>query len=121
MHVLLDVPYQEKDLAKKRGARWNPQLKSWYVDDLTKVGAVSEWIGNDNIVCENLYILTKEHTCWKCGRNLDVVLLATDNSCSVDDGYQRNQNLQILTYVKRMPQGLEEYMKQLLYYPEYSV
>ena len=94
MHVLLDVPYQEKDLAKKRGARWNPQLKSWYVDDLTKVGAVSEWIGNDNIVCENLYILTKEHS---------------------------NQNLQILTYVKRMPQGLEEYMKQLLYYPEYSV
>lgn len=70
MHVLLDVPYQEKDLAKKRGARWNPQLKSWYVDDLTKVGAVSEWIGNDNIVCENLYILTKEHTCWKCGKIL---------------------------------------------------
>ena len=58
MNVLLDVPYQEKDLAKERGARWNPNLKSWYVNDINKVGAVSRWIGDYDIICENLYILT---------------------------------------------------------------
>jgi hypothetical protein len=27
----LDVPYSEKDEAKKLGARWDPKAKSWYV------------------------------------------------------------------------------------------
>lgn len=33
MSLLLDVPYSEKDEAKKLGARWNPELKKWYVED----------------------------------------------------------------------------------------
>lgn len=43
MDILLNVPYAEKDLAKQRGAKWNPQLKSWYIDDVDKIGAVSKW------------------------------------------------------------------------------
>lgn len=121
MNVLLDVPYQEKDLAKERGARWNPNLKSWYVNDINKVGAVSRWIGDYDIICENLYILTKRHTCWKCKKSIDVVLFATDKSCSKEEEYRCNNDLQILTYVEKMPKELEDYMKQYLYYPGYSV
>lgn len=29
--LLLNVPYIEKDKAKKLGANWNPELKKWYV------------------------------------------------------------------------------------------
>ena len=29
--VFLDVPYEEKDEAKRLGARWNPGEREWYV------------------------------------------------------------------------------------------
>lgn len=31
--LLLDVPYSEKDQAKKLGARWDTEKKKWYIDD----------------------------------------------------------------------------------------
>ena len=30
MPLLLDVPFEEKDEAKEKGARWNPELKKWF-------------------------------------------------------------------------------------------
>jgi hypothetical protein len=29
--LLLNVPYEEKDEAKALGARWNADIKKWYV------------------------------------------------------------------------------------------
>lgn len=37
LHVL-DVPFEEKDLASAAGARWNPELKNWTVVTATGVG-----------------------------------------------------------------------------------
>lgn len=31
--LILHVPYSEKDEAKALGARWNPDLRTWYVPD----------------------------------------------------------------------------------------
>ena len=31
--ILLEVPFAEKDVAKQLGARWNAQLKKWYVPE----------------------------------------------------------------------------------------
>ena len=32
MALILQVPYEEKDEAKALGAKWNPQLRKWYVE-----------------------------------------------------------------------------------------
>ena len=32
-HLMLNVPFNEKDEVKRKGARWNPELKKWYVPD----------------------------------------------------------------------------------------
>ncbi len=32
----LNVPYEEKDLAKSLGARWDPRRRTWYCETLTK-------------------------------------------------------------------------------------
>ena len=32
MSLIIDVPYAEKDEAKSLGAKWNPNLKKWYVE-----------------------------------------------------------------------------------------
>lgn len=31
--IYLNVPYSQKEFAKKYGARWNPERKRWYVTD----------------------------------------------------------------------------------------
>ena len=33
MRINLSVPYNEKDLAKQRGAKWDIARKIWYVED----------------------------------------------------------------------------------------
>lgn len=120
MNILLNVPYEEKDIAKSRGAKWNPGLKSWYIDDIGKIGGVLKWLGRCNIICETLYLLKKRQICWKCRKNIEVYMLATDKSYAQEDGFRCNDNIQLLTYIEEMPSALSGYLKKNLYYPSFS-
>ncbi|MGK2742656.1 zincin-like metallopeptidase domain-containing protein, partial [Tepidicaulis sp. LMO-SS28] len=42
--IYLDVPYEEKEAAKKRGARWDRKVKSWFVREGADLEAVSKWM-----------------------------------------------------------------------------
>ena len=33
MDLILNVPFNEKEEAKRKGALWNPQIKRWYVKE----------------------------------------------------------------------------------------
>lgn len=37
------------DLAKAKGAKWNPTFKTWFVDDITKIPELTEWTNPYNI------------------------------------------------------------------------
>lgn len=41
--ILLAVPFAEKDAAKKLGARWNAERRSWYVPPGVDVSLFSRW------------------------------------------------------------------------------
>lgn len=41
---ILNVPYDQKDDAKALGARWDTELKKWYVPDGLDVEAFSRWL-----------------------------------------------------------------------------
>jgi len=41
--TLLAVPFAEKDMAKKLGARWNADQRSWYVPPGVDVALFSRW------------------------------------------------------------------------------
>jgi hypothetical protein len=41
--ILLAVPFAEKDAAKKLGARWNAERRSWYVPPGTNVSPFERW------------------------------------------------------------------------------
>ncbi|WP_099468203.1 DUF5710 domain-containing protein [Konateibacter massiliensis] len=121
MMIRLNVPYQEKDMAKSKGAKWNPDIKTWYVDDIANLAGLAKWVNSYNIVCENIYILKMERICWKCKKSSDVVCLATDKSYSTESGYKINSDIQLLSYVLEMPDLLANYMKeQFSYFPSYS-
>lgn len=44
MITFLKVPYSEKDEAKKLGARWNPEKKSWYVENVNNLLLFKKWL-----------------------------------------------------------------------------
>jgi hypothetical protein len=43
MIVELNVPYEEREQAKKMGCRWNPVKKTWYVVDVDDLSVFSKW------------------------------------------------------------------------------
>jgi len=44
MRVNLQVPYEQKDEAKKRGARWDAARKVWYVENLENLRPFLRWM-----------------------------------------------------------------------------
>lgn len=44
MITFLKVPYAEKDDAKKLGARWNPEKKKWYVENVNNLLLFKRWL-----------------------------------------------------------------------------
>lgn len=44
MRTNLKVPYEEKDVARKLGARWDAALKVWYVENVENLSAFLKWI-----------------------------------------------------------------------------
>ena len=121
MVIKLNVPFAEKDLAKSNGEKWNPTEKTWFTDDANKLPVLSKWSSVHNIICDHLYILKMERTCWKCNRKTDVGCLASDLSYAAESKYKTNLNIQLFSYVEDMPAILATYMKtHFAYYPSYS-
>lgn len=44
----ISVPYQEKDLAKQKGAKWDAKVKSWYVPEGKDIANFTKWTGSNN-------------------------------------------------------------------------
>lgn len=71
MRLFLDVPYAEKDEAKKLGAKWNPKVKKWYTDSpREEYVKFSKWFLKDTddvfIATENIFLVEGQQKCWKC-------------------------------------------------------
>lgn len=44
MRVNLNVPYEEKDKARRLGACWDAARKTWYVENVENMGDFLSWI-----------------------------------------------------------------------------
>lgn len=44
MRVNLEVPYEQKDSARKLGAKWDLARKTWYVEDVERLDLFLKWI-----------------------------------------------------------------------------
>lgn len=47
-NTYLDVPYEEKDEAKALGAKWDPDLKRWFVPKGLDIADFAEWLPVDD-------------------------------------------------------------------------
>lgn len=44
MRTYLNVPYAQKDAAKRLGARWDSERRKWYVQDVANISAFMQWM-----------------------------------------------------------------------------
>lgn len=74
----LNVPYGEKDIAKNKGARWDPDKKKWYVPEGNNSLTFIKWVpeltpdNNYNLYSENYFIAESMRRCWKCSENISL-------------------------------------------------
>ena len=45
--VYLNCPYEEKDLCKGAGGRWDPDVKKWYVPEDDDPNMFKRWLPKD--------------------------------------------------------------------------
>ncbi|KAF7600361.1 MAG: hypothetical protein CGU28_11925 [Candidatus Dactylopiibacterium carminicum] len=48
MRVDLQVPFAEKDEAKRLGARWDPAKRLWYVTNPANLAIFRRWLSDDD-------------------------------------------------------------------------
>ncbi len=46
--ILLEVPFAEKDEAKRLGACWDPAIRKWYVPTWKETGPFKKWLPADS-------------------------------------------------------------------------
>jgi Domain of unknown function (DUF5710) len=66
---MLDVLFEEKDEAKRRGARWDGAARSWYAPPGSDLARFREWLPPvlpDGPRCR-VRVLALPQTCWRCG------------------------------------------------------
>lgn len=62
----LDVPFAEKDDVKKLGARWDKELKIWYVPKGISEVPFQKWLPFRNVRSSKWYVSQTIDYCWKC-------------------------------------------------------
>ena len=88
--IILNVPFEEKDEAKKLGAIWDPEIKKWIAKDRRKYKQLSKWFPGEfvrgnavdsgyKVVYNYLYIIEAKHKCWKCGKDSTVISFGVKN------------------------------------------
>ena len=131
MDLILNVPFNEKEEEKRKGALWNPQIKRWYVKEDPDQDYYEnwnyyfkKWLPEHNLLCKNLYLFEMQRECWKCKRKTKVICLATNDAYTLSPGEifdDKNENLQLLSYVDIIPNKLANYLKENFhYYPSFS-
>lgn len=77
--LFLEVDYDIKDKVKRLGARWNPEIKKWYVEKKEDYKRFAQYIlknFEDAIVVKDyIYLVISKQQCWKCKKETEVIAL----------------------------------------------
>lgn len=87
MPLQLNVPFEEKDTAKEKGARWNPELRKWIATNKKYYRRVLPWISSENfysIICDHFYVVEGTRLCHKCGKPTRVIGFGIEDYYSIE-------------------------------------
>lgn len=92
----LDVPWEEKEFAKRMGAKWDATAKRWYVPEGVEPGPFQRWapkvapdtVGQPSqfaIHADRFALLTGTTPCWKCKQATKVSAIFLDGYSEPDE------------------------------------
>lgn len=127
MALLLNVPFSDKNQAKYMGAKWNPQLKKWYVNNKKEYPKFRKWFEKDNyefaVICDYIYIVEGKRQCYKCGNETRVIGFGIENFYEIADeedlegGYEYyDEEILISSEIDPMPPELMTYITTIYNY-----
>ncbi|MCM3390596.1 DUF5710 domain-containing protein [Ureibacillus chungkukjangi] len=129
MTLLLNVPFNEKDEAKKKGAKWNPDFKKWSVWNRKDYQKFAKWFNNDDdtniIICDHIYIIDAYRKCFKCGKKTKVIgfgiekylLLYSADLHDLDESEVEyiaeyyNKEINIASQISNLPKEIVDYIQ----------
>lgn len=126
----LNVPFSEKDEAKRAGALWEPSSKKWYIprNKYSNIKDFNKWISLEiteltQVLYAPIFLVQTTKKCWKCGKDTEIYAIANKANDSVfsvldceldegikyltkDDYYYKKFGFQVrfLSYVKEIGQ-----------------
>ena len=94
--IYLNVPYEEKDEAKKYGAKWDKEAKLWYTDGYNAQFGIEKWIPTLNIITP-LYLLLDTKECFRCKKITDIIAFSSkhcfDLSTIIEELYEKYDDM----------------------------
>jgi hypothetical protein len=116
--LILDIPYNEKDEAKRIGAKWDPNIKKWYVNDKEDYHKFVKWIepiGNI-VIIDALYLIEGIQKCFRCQKETRVIGFGIDKHlsiCSLEDYKQdiNQEEIHIVGPIYPIPDKLLQYLQ----------
>lgn len=130
----LNVPFAEKDDAKRLGAKWDGERKVWYVPDGVARDAFERWLPDDpdfTVRADRYFIARSRTYCWKCSEptavygfvlDEDHEILEPDEEDETSDVWYRPDQPTIVHYVHELAPQVAERVKAMTrhYRPDFS-
>lgn len=82
MPLKINVPYNDKDVAKSKGAFWDVEQKTWFVPDHKDINDFQQWIDKSKvsvIIKSPIFIALNSNDCYRCANETAVISLASNN------------------------------------------
>lgn len=123
MRIDLDVPYHQKDDAKRLGAKWDPIGKTWYVPDGVDPAPLARWRpaeGDFNLRAAEAYLVRSPERCWRCAAPYRAIAFLMAPGYQIrdddDDGetgvfWSDNRNWAFAHYISALPSPISEMLK----------
>jgi hypothetical protein len=118
----LNVPFHEKDDAKRLGARWDAARKTWFLPDYTETAPFTKWLprhSDANLRCTSYFIAQSVRTCWHCDRDSHVFsfLLPRGHQTRQESNglahWRPQESEAIIYYITQIPEGVQARMRSL--------
>jgi len=112
--INLNVPYAEKDEAKKLGARWDAANKTWYISKKLNLQLFEKWLPNKwepDIVADYYYIAESVSTCWKCKKETPVYTFFVTKYETNDDEWEEQDIPTFISYITEVNKEALNLMK----------
>jgi hypothetical protein len=119
----LNVPFEEKNEAKRLGARWDPARKVWFVPDGVDPRPFRNWLprpADVNVRSSMYYLAETVELCWKCGepsRVFGIAVPAGYESAEYDDEgnktWESTGDMAFLSYIEYLPESVQTRIRVL--------